>query len=64
MVSEVDENPSSVSLPSVSPGYEYDWSDEAVAEVPALSPLTAVTPESALLVVPTVVAPPEIDSHL
>ena len=67
MVLEVDENPSYVSLASVSPRYEYDQSGVTMAKVPALSPLTALPPKSALsalLVVSAAVAPPESDSHL
>ena len=56
-----DENPSAMSLPSVSPRYEYDQSGVTVAEVPALSPLSAVPPESALLAVPATVTPPEAE---
>ena len=54
-----DENPSAVSLASVSPRYEYDQSDITVAEVPALSPQSALPPMSALSIV---VAPPEAES--
>ena len=43
--------------------YGYDQSGVTVAEVPALSPLTVVPPESALLAVPAIVTPPEADSH-
>ena len=58
-----------MSLPLVSPGYEYDQSGEAMAEVPALSPLPALPPEpalSALLAGATAVAatmtPPEAEA--
>ena len=63
MVWEADENPSAVSLASVSPEHEYDQSIVIVAEVPALSPWPAVPPESALLTVPAVVTPPKADPH-
>ena len=59
MVYVADENPSTVSLPSVSPGYEYDQSGEAMAEVPALSPRSALPPMSALS---TTMAPPKAES--
>ena len=52
MVWEADESPSVVSLPSVSPGYEYDQSGEAVVEVLALPPVFALS----------VVAPPKAES--
>ena len=52
-----------MSLASVSPGYEYDQSGITVAEVPALSPLIALPPKSALLAMPAAVTPPEADSH-
>ena len=64
----MDKNPSSVSLVSVSPGYEYDQSGVTVAEVPALSPLFALPPESTqhplttLVAVSAAVAPPEAES--
>ena len=54
MVWEVDESPSSVSQASATPEYEYDQSIVAVAEVPALSPRSALParyPLTALLVV-------------
>ena len=57
-----------MSLPSVSPGYEYDQSGVTMAEVPALSPLSALPPKSAqhpltaLVAVSTAVAPPKVDS--
>ena len=63
MVWKADENPSAVSLPSVSPRYEYDQSGVTVAEVPALSPLTALPPKSALSAVPAAVTPSEAGSH-
>ena len=63
MVWAVDKNPSAVYLPSVRLEHEYDQSDEAMAEVPALSPLTTLPPESALSAMPAVVTPPETDSH-
>ena len=63
MVWEADKNPSAVSLPSVSPRYEYDQSGEAMAEVSALSHLTAIPPESALLAVAPAVTPHEADSY-
>ena len=59
LVWEADENPSTVSLSSVSPGYEYDQSGVTVAEVPALSSRSALPPMSALS---AVVAPPEAES--
>ena len=59
MVLEVDENPSYVSLASVSPRYEYDQRGVTVAEVPTLSPLPALIPEPALS---AAVAPPEAKS--
>ena len=61
----MDENPSAVSLPSVPPGYEYDQSGITVAEVPTLSPRSALPPEStlsALLDEPVAMAHPEADS--
>ena len=63
MVLEVDENPSYVSLASVSPRYEYDQSGVTMAEVLALSPLYALPLESALLAVAPAVTPPKADSH-
>ena len=54
MVWEADENPSSMSQASVSPGYEYDQSVKAMAVLPALSPQSALPTEyplSALLAV-------------
>ena len=42
VVWEADEDPSSVSQASASPEHEYDKSIIAVAEVPALSPRSAV----------------------
>ena len=63
MVSEVDENPSSVSPALVSPGCEYDQSGVTVAEVPALSPRPTLPPESALLAVAAAMTLPEADSH-
>ena len=54
-------------LALVSPRYEYDQSGITGAEVPTLSPLTALPPEpalSAVLAVPAAVTPPEADSHL
>ena len=71
----VDENPSTVSLPSVSPRYEYDQSGITMAEVTALSPrparpahppesaVLAVPPESALLPMAVAVTLPEVDPH-
>ena len=59
----MDENPSSVSLASVSSRYEYDQSGVTVAEVPALSPRPALPPESDLLAVAAAMTPPEADSH-
>ena len=44
MVWEADENPFAVSLASVSPEHEYDQSGVTVAEVPALSPRSALPP--------------------
>ena len=74
MVWEVDENPSSVSQASVSPEHEYDQSVVTVVEVPALSPRSALPPESALSAGHPLTAllamlaaqqsPPEVDSHL
>jgi len=73
VVWEADENPSAVSLASVSPEHEYDQSIVIVAEVPALSPRSALPPEfalsvgcplTALLAVSAVVAPPEANFHL
>ena len=73
MVWEADENPSAVSLASVSPKHEYDQSVITMAEVPALSPWPALPPESALsagcpltvlLAVSATVAPPKADSPL
>ena len=63
MVKEADENPSFVSLASVSPGYKYDQSDKAMAEVPALSSRPVLPPKSALLAVAAAVTPPKADSH-
>ena len=48
-----------MSLASVSPGYEYDQSGVTMAEVPALSPWSALPPESALS---ALLAPPKADS--
>ena len=74
MVWEVDENPSSMSQASVSPEHEYDQSVVTMAEVPALSPRSALPPESALsarypltallAVLATQWSPPEANSHL
>ena len=74
MVWEADKNPSSMSQASLLPEYEYDQSVITVAEVPALSPRSALPPEStltvgypltALLAVPTTQqSPPKADSHL
>ena len=50
-----------MSLPSVSPGYVYDQSGITVAEVPALSPQSALPPVSALS---TAVASLEAESPL
>ena len=60
-----DENPSTVSLPSVSLGCEYDQSGVTMAEVPALSPRPALPPEpalSALLAGAAAVALPEAEA--
>ena len=46
MVWEVDENPSAVSLALVSPEHEYDHSVATMAEVPALSPRSALLAQS------------------
>ena len=54
-----------MSLASVSPRYEYDQSGVTVAEVPALSPRSALStgcPLTALLVESTTVAPLEAKS--
>ena len=74
MVREANENPSSMSQASVSPEHEYDQSIVTVAEVPALSPWSALPPKSALstrypltalLAMPaTQQSPPKADSHL
>ena len=73
MVREADENPSAISLASVSPKHEYDQSVVTVAEVPALSPQSALPPKSslstgcpltALLAMSAAMAPPEADSPL
>ena len=74
MVWEVDKNPSFVSQALVSPEHEYDQSVVTMAEVPALSPRSALPPEfaltvgyplTALLAVPTTQhSPPKADSHL
>ena len=73
MVREADENPSAISLASVSPKHEYDQSVVTVAEVPPLSPRSALPlefalsvgcPLTALLAVSTAVAPPKADSPL
>ena len=73
MVWEADENPSSMSQSSASPEHEYDQSVVAMAEVPALSPRSALPTQStqptkypltALVVVSAVVSPPKADSPL
>ena len=69
----MDENPSSMSQASVSPEHEYDQSGVTVAEVPALSPRSALPAQSAqptkypltaLVAMFTTLAPPEADSPL
>ena len=68
MVYEVDKNPSSVSQASASPEHEYDKSIIAVAEVPALSPRSALPTEYPLTALLAVSAaqwsPPEANSPL
>ena len=73
MVWEADENPSTVSLASVSPEHEYDQSIITVAEVPALSPRSALPAQSAqpteyplttLVAMSAALAPPKADSPL
>ena len=70
MVWEVDKNPSFVSQALVSPEHEYDQSVVTMAEVPALSPRSALPSQSAeypltaLVVVSAALAPPEADSPL
>ena len=75
MVEVVDENPCAEWLASVKLGHGYDQSGVTMAMVPPLSPqparpahppetvVTAVPPDSTLLVVPTAVTPPEAESH-
>ena len=64
----MDENPSSVSQASVSPEHKYDQSVIAMAEVPALSPQSALSAESPQTTLPTMFAiqysPPKADSPL
>ena len=67
MVWEVDKNPFSVSLALVSPEHEYDQSVVTVAEVLALSPLSAQPakyPLTTLVAVSALVTPPKADSPL
>ena len=66
MVWAVDENPFAVCPLLAWQEHGYDLSGKAMAKVPALSPLPAIPPdppESALLVVPAAVTPPEADPH-
>ena len=60
VVQVADKNPSAVSLPLVSPGYENDQSGEAMAKESALSPRSALPPVSTLS---AAMAPPEADPH-
>ena len=65
MVWEVDESPASMSEASVTPECMYDWSIEAMAVLPALSPqptLPAEYPLSTLLAVSTAQSPCKADS--
>ena len=67
MVWEVDESPASVSKASVTPEYLCDWSVEAVAVLPTLSPQPALPTERPLSALPTMSAtqsPPKSDSPL
>ena len=64
---EVDESPTSVSKASVTPECMCDWSVEAMAVLPALSPQPALPTEYPLFALPTMSAtqsPPESDSPL
>ena len=67
MVWEVDESPTSMSEASVTPECMCDWSVEAVAVLPALSPQPTLPTECPLSTLPTMStaqSPPKSDSPL